>query len=142
MAAILFLDPKIPNWEYINIISKIQQHLVCEHPKWQSYKKNIANFSKMKQLASSKRVAILDFGKVENFMFFAMILAICVLKIMQNGKAVLTIWPIMYKIKDGYLAAILNDNCVNYFWFPWDFLEIIFVCWSQIFRPAPQWIFF
>ena len=70
MAAILFLDPKIPNWEYINIISKIQQHLLCEHQKWQSYKKNIANFSKMKQLASSKRVAILDFGKVKHFYVF------------------------------------------------------------------------
>ena len=55
----------------------------------------------MKQLVSSKRAAIFDFGEVENFMFFAMILDICVLKIMQNGKAVLTIWPIMYKIRDG-----------------------------------------
>ena len=62
----------------------------------------------MKHLARSKRAAIFDFGEVENFMFFAMILGICVLKIMQNGKAVLTIWPIMYKIKDGYLAAILS----------------------------------
>ena len=75
--------------------------MLCEHQKRQSYTKNIANFSKMKQLASSKRAAIFDFGKVENFMFFAMILEICVLKIMQNGKAVLTIWPIMYKIRDG-----------------------------------------
>ena len=65
----LVLDQKIPNWEYLNIIFKIQQHLLCEHQKWQSNKKNIANFSKMKKLASSKRVAILDFGKVENLCF-------------------------------------------------------------------------
>ena len=75
----------------------------------------------MKKLANSKRAAILDFGKVENFMFFAMILEICVLKIMQNGKAVLTIWPIMYKITDGYMAAIFNKNWDSFLKFPWDF---------------------
>ena len=97
----LVFGPENPKLRIYKYNFQIQLHLLCEHQNRQSYTKNIANFSKMKQLVSSKRAAIFDFGEVENFMFFAMILDICVLKIMQNGKAVLTIWPIMYKIRDG-----------------------------------------